>query len=298
MKKTVLVTHNFDVLSGKAGNGFELVALTKSLDRLQGTYSATEPEKRFHDWVMSKYAIPSKAREIDARIDEIKDDLGPLLVSQAVAAFDEQARHGNVPRDLVANDTEFWVITMSIALCDYDPDCDSAYIKKVRDEKIYERDISDNVPTLRTSNVIMDYFLPKAYAAWMNAEHRTSMVVRVYGCDYESCSTIDSETTTGPYTISLETPSTELSSGEEVGGHAHGSHVQEVYVSSCHTRGNQNVLNAIQVQFSVADEEWNAGSRNYGCAVAITTHWPTGTDSDAYWRWSLTRISNALIRTR
>lgn len=38
MMKTVLITHNFDVMTGEAGNGFELVALTKSLEQLQGTY--------------------------------------------------------------------------------------------------------------------------------------------------------------------------------------------------------------------------------------------------------------------
>ena len=41
MKRTVLVTHNFDVMSGEAGNGFELVALVKALDKMQGSYSAT-----------------------------------------------------------------------------------------------------------------------------------------------------------------------------------------------------------------------------------------------------------------
>ena len=298
MKKTVLVTHNFDVLSGKAGNGFELVALTKSLDRMQGTYSATEAEKRFHDWVVDKYEVPSQARDIDARIDEIKDDLGPDLVSQAVAAFDERARHGNVPRDLIANDTAFWVITMSIAMCDYDSNCDSAYMKKVRDEKIYERATPDEVPTIGTSHVFIDYFLPKAYAAWVNAEHQTTTSVRVFSCGYESCFTSRSATTTGPYVISVETPNAVLSSGREVPGHASGTHVQEVYASSCHTRGNQNVYNIIQVRFSVANEEWSDHAGNYGCAVATTLNWPTGTSPGAAWRWSLTGTSSALIQTR
>ena len=117
-RRAVLVTHNFDVMSGEAGNGLELVALTKALDRRQGVYSATEPEKRFHDWLSTRYAVPDSAADIDSRIDEIKDDLGPDLVSQAVAAFDEQARHGNVPGILIANDTGFWIITAGIAACD------------------------------------------------------------------------------------------------------------------------------------------------------------------------------------
>ena len=136
-KRGVLVTHNIDVMSGEAGNAFELVALSTALDRLQGAYSATEPEKRFHDWLAGRHDVPDNAADIDARIDEIKDGLGPDLVSQAVAAFNEQARHGNVPDTLIANDTEFWIITAGIAACDYNPDCDSTFMKKIRDGKTH-----------------------------------------------------------------------------------------------------------------------------------------------------------------
>lgn len=299
MKRTVLLTHNFDVLSGEAGNGFELVALSKTLDRMQGVYSATEPEKRFHDWVMSTYTIPGTVHDIDARIDEIKDELGPDHVSQAVAAFDEQARHGNVPRDLIANDTAFWVITMAIAMCDYEPECDSAYIKKVRDEKIYERQLPNGSSTMETSHPIIDYFLPKAHAAWVSTEHLTTTIVRVYRCNYGSCSTINSTITTGQHTISESPPEITVLPGYTPIGHAIGTHAQEVYASSCDNRGRQNVYHSIAVQFRVGEPRWSDSNYNrMGCAVVSTVNISVANNPTAPWVWSLVGTSNALIQIR
>ena len=141
MKRTAVVTQNFDVMTGEAGNGFELVALAKALDKLQGAYSATEPERRFHDWLATKYTIPDTSKDIDARMDALAGGLGPALVSQAVAAFDEQARHGNVPDELVLTDEAFWVITAHIASCDHDPDCDSTTARNFRDIRLYGTDV-------------------------------------------------------------------------------------------------------------------------------------------------------------
>ena len=90
------------------------------------------------------------------RIDEIKDDLGPDLVSQVVAAFDEQARHGNVPDVLIANDTGFWILTANIAACDYDPDCNSSFMKKFRDQRMYERDGRDESPMIQAQHTFFD----------------------------------------------------------------------------------------------------------------------------------------------
>ena len=63
-RRAVLVTHNFDVMSGEAGNGFELVALSKALDKRQGVYSATVPEKRLHDWLANRYTVPANTADI------------------------------------------------------------------------------------------------------------------------------------------------------------------------------------------------------------------------------------------
>ena len=267
MRKTALITHNFDVMSGKAGNGFELVALTKALNKAHGTYTATEPEKRFHDWIATMYVIPNKTRDIDVRIDEIKDELGPDLVTQTVAAFDEQARHGNVPRDLVDNDTPFWLITAGIALCDHNPDCNSDYLKKIRDEKIYEREVPDGIPVTRTSYTIMNFFLPAAYATWVETIHNTYLYVRTPDCNYGNCIRTTDETTTGTYEISLTPPKIRTSSGGTEYGHSTGTVVPRIQAMSC-TATNPDAYNTLQVRFAIAITEWSDHDGRFGCAFA------------------------------
>ena len=221
-KRGVLVTHNIDVMSGEAGNGFELVALSTALDRLQGAYSATEPEKRFHDWLAGRHDVPDNAADIDARIDEIKDGLGPDLVSQAVAAFNEQARHGNVPDTLIANDTEFWIITAGIAACDYNPDCDSTFMKKIRDGGTHGGSGRDGPATTEAHRPILDYFLPPAYAARVPALHQTYAYVEPGDCDYGNCKVMNREYRTSVYQFTL---STRDDNGQAFNGHACGSTV-------------------------------------------------------------------------
>lgn len=298
MKRTVLVTHNFDVMSGEAGNGFELVALAKALDRMQGVYSATEPEKRFHDWVASRYVVPDSARDIDARIDEIKNELGPDLVSQTVAAFDERARHGNVPGDLIANDTAFWAITAAISMCDHDPSCDSTFITKVRDEKIYEREVPDGVPAMVTTHPVLKYFLPMAHAAWMTAEHTTSIAVNVLNCDYETCTMSIHRTTTGPYNINRQPPEIRTSAGDMVVGHVTGANVELVQVVSCATRDNSSTYNYVRARFDVVLTHLNEHDGRYGCAFVSESNIKVSNNPTANWTWSLTGTTNAYIQTR
>lgn len=292
MMKTVLITHNFDVMTGEAGNGFELVALTKSLEQLQGTYSATEPEKRFHDWVISKYDIPDDAGSIDARIDRIKDELGPDHVSQTVAAFDDQARHGNVPDDLMSNDTKYWIITANIALCDYDDECDSEFMKKVRDEKLYERDVPEGIPITRTSHPILDYFLPLAHAAWVNAEHTTSVYVEPKTCTYGTCKVSDKVTTTGTYAINLYSPH---NPGTEQTGHSYLP--VSVSISSCGTGADKSAThNIVAADFTISTVQWSGFDFGYGCAAdRVKIRVIENMNPEASWLWSLTGTSNAYI---
>lgn len=293
MMKTVLITHNFDVMTGEAGNGFELVALTKTLEQLQGTYSATEPEKRFHDWVMANYDVPNDAGRIDARIDMIKDELGPDHVSQVVEAFDDQAKHGNVPDDLMSNDTKYWIITANIALCNYDDECDSEFMKKVRDEKLYERDVPEGIPVTRTSYSMLDYFLPLAYAVWGNAEHTTSVYVQPADCTYGTCKVSDEVTTTGPYDINLAPP---YNPGTSQVGH---SYVPvTISISSCGTGADKSATySVIEADFTVFKTYWSGFDVGYGCAAdrIRMAMLEEGMNPEAAWIWSLTGTSNAYI---
>ena len=290
MKRTVLVTHNFDVMSGKAGNGFELVALVKTLDRLQGVYTATDPEKRFHDWAASMYDIPANATDIDVRIDEIKNELGPDLVSQAVAAFDEQARHGNVPNVLIANDTEYWIITAGIAMCSYDPDCDSTFMKKVRDERLHERAVPDGLPITRTSYTVLDYFLPMAHAAWRDARHHTYLYAEPVDCNYGVCKVSDGEIATGTFTFSLSVGK----NSRGMTGHAFGNTV-DIYVGSCGTGTNAgSVYNVVRAEFQIIVTHWRGFDVGYGCATDSVMNLRLGDmNPNAGWIWYLRGTSNA-----
>ncbi len=287
MKRTAVVAQNFDVMTGEAGNGFELVALAKALDKLQGAYSATEPEKRFHDWVAARYAVPDTARDIDARIDALKDELGPALVSQAVAAFDEQARHGNIPYELASTDGAFWAITALIASCDHDPDCDSTFARKVRDNKLYERDVPDGIPTTIPTATMMDYFLPAAYAVWPDAEHRTMAHMEPWDCNYDNCRISADVTTTGTYNISLHVPGTRHAT--EPGA--------QLSVVSCGTGDSRSsTYNVVHAEFNVGIVTHCTGfDARYGCAFDFKEV-SLPFSSTSVWRGSLTGTTNAYIQ--
>lgn len=289
-KRTVLVTHNFDVMSGEAGNGFELVALTKALDKLHGVYSATEPEKRFHDWLASRYAVPVNATGIDSRIDEIKDDLGPNLVSQAVAAFDEQARHGNVPDTLIANDTGFWIITAGIAACDHDPDCDSTFMKKFRDQRMYEREGGDEPLITETRHPMLGHLLPLAHATRVPALHETFVYVEPGNCNYGNCKVMDRERTTGVYQFGLTTRD---DTGPRPRGHAFGTSI-DIYLSSC--GHGMNTYTSIRGEFQIGHPVyWRGSDEGYGCVhdSVMNKRLPTG--SRASWIGDLTGMSDAYV---
>ena len=289
-RRTVIVTHNFDVMSGEAGNGFELVALTEALDKLSGVYSATEPEKRFHDWIASRYAVPDNVTGIDSRIDEMKDGVGPDLVSQAVAAFDEQARHGNVPDILIANDTGFWIITAGIAACDYDPDCDSTFMKKFRDQRMYERDGREEPPITETHHPMLEYFLPLAHAARVSAQHETYVYIEPGSCNYGTCKVMDRETTTGVYQFGL---STRDETGPVPRRHALGNSI-DMYLSSCGY--GASTFTTINGEFQIGHPiYWRGYDEGYGCVYDYAFNKRLPTDSDAPWIGDLTGTSDAYV---
>ncbi|MBI5145910.1 MAG: hypothetical protein HZA84_01680 [Thaumarchaeota archaeon] len=216
MVKENIRIHNFDTMIGKVGYGHELVALYAAKDRMLGIYDVTEPVAKFHDWLLSKYAIPATVEEIDARITTIVSDNYLHLAPQDVSAFNDMANQGNVPPQLVEQDPEYWIMVANVAVCQYAENCDHEGMKKIFDNELY-RTQNTLIPTLD----IMGFFLPEA-SAITNALHSGYLYANPNSCDYGTCSRSASGYQANPINLSIYSPS---------GGHSYGS--LYVYASSC-----------------------------------------------------------------
>ena len=183
-------------------------------------------------------------------------------------------------------------------MCDHDPDCDPAFMRKVRDEKIYEREAPDGVPTTATAHPVLEYLLPMAHAAWAPTEHATSMFVRVVTCNYGSCSMSRHVTTTGAYTIDLQPPRIRTSAGDTEAGHATGATVPAVQVTSCATRDIPSTYNYVRAQFDIGVTLLNDQDGRIGCAFVSERNITVSSNPDATWTWTLTGTTGAYIQTR
>lgn len=285
MKITATTTHNFDVITGQAGNGFELVGLVATKQKLSDAYNATQSEKRLHNWIETKYESLDSIEDIDQRISEITNGVELRLVKQVVDAFNKQARHGNVPGELIETDASFWIITAGIAICQYDLECDVKFPTKVRDQKLYENKIPDSITSFRTVTSIFDYFLPLAYAAWVDANHHTYAYADPWQCEYGNCKKSYSNISTGTHNIFASSD----------GNHGAGSHV-DTYVGSCGNSSGAGSYNVIAADFEIGFNTcWSAFDTGYGCAIDSITGLELDNNPDAIWLWSLSGTSDAHI---
>ena len=282
MKKSAAIIQNFDVMIGKTGNGFELVGLVTTKEKMMGMYSAGEPEKRFHGWIATTYALPDNIKDINDRIDKLTDNIDQRFVVQVVDAFNDQARHGNVPSELAAIDPYFWIITASISTCNYDTECDSAFMTKVRDEKLYELEIPTGLPITNSTDLNEKYVLPMTSVTWTDARHHTNAFAKPFQCDYGNCKIPYSKTSTGTHDFSLH-PN---------GGHGVGKYV-DIYVSSCgkDTVESYNVVNA---NFEIGlIHHWNGFDVGYGCAIDYVYAKKVSDRPHSTWVWNFSGTTNA-----
>lgn len=121
--KDLAVIHNFHTLIHKRDYGQEVLALIVSKQRTTDTYSADEPVKRLHDWLISKYAVPSTISEIDKRLQDMEYDKYAPLVSQVVGAYNDAAKNGVVPHELYAQDKDYWGNVSFLSFCQLDANC-------------------------------------------------------------------------------------------------------------------------------------------------------------------------------
>jgi hypothetical protein len=209
MVKENIKVHNFDTIIGKVGYGHELVALYAAKERILDTYEVTEPVRKFHDWVLSKYDTPTTTEEIDSRITSIVSETYLHLLPENVASFNNMANHGGVPPELVEKDTEYWI--MVAERCDHDS------MQKIFNEEMYR---SQSVAFNLMSLGILDYFLPNVYATTWE-EHAAYLYANPNTCTYGQCWRQDSDFGTGPFNLAVWAPS----------GHSYGT--LHVYASAC-----------------------------------------------------------------
>jgi len=193
MVKENIRIHNFDTIIGKVGYGHELVALSAAKDRLLGIYDANEPVVKFHNWLLSKYSVPTTVELIDERIATIASDNVPL-VTEVVTAFNNMAERGNVPDELINQDMEYWIMIANVSVCQYDVNCDFSTMQNMLKNESY-RTQNTIIPILD----ILRYILPNAYAI-TNQPHYGYVYGKPYTCDYGTCGI---SLSAGPYSNSF-----------------------------------------------------------------------------------------------
>ena len=120
-----IAIQNFETLLGKRAVGPEIVALLAQKQILQGTYSPSDPVRKYHDWLFTKHAVPATLDAVESRLLEITGG-GKIyaLATQVTAAYHDMADHGSVPTELLEKDRQYWSDVLSISMCDYDTECD------------------------------------------------------------------------------------------------------------------------------------------------------------------------------
>lgn len=163
--KDLTVIHNFNTIVQNKDYGQEILALVVSKQRLDHTYTANEPVKRFHDWLISKYAVPPVESEIDQKLKDMEYDKYAQLVNQVIDAYDAAAKNGVVPYDLFAQDKNYWGNVSFQSFCQSDANCSFGKTNNNANtaNTNFDGNIQDDVYTL-VSYLDKMFELPSAYA--------------------------------------------------------------------------------------------------------------------------------------
>ncbi|UVS70343.1 hypothetical protein [Nitrososphaera viennensis] len=256
--KDLTVIHNFHTMIHKKDYGQEVLALIVSKQRITHTYSADEPVKRLHDWLISKYAVPSTVSEIDKRLQDMEYDKYAPLVSQVIGAYDDAAKNGVVPYELYAQDKDYWGNVSFLSFCQLDVNCSFG-----------ETDNNANTANTNFSGNILDYvyilvsYLDKMYEshnAYALTTHYTTYFFYQFtpsnGClDGMSCPIVQyTSGTTGPVSLHFDSN----------GKHAQGSSMS-VYAVAYDQNNYQSSHN---VTFTVTVQGYSVN--NYQCVDSLT----------------------------
>ncbi|MDA7939404.1 MAG: hypothetical protein MPI95_02130 [Nitrosopumilus sp.] len=185
--KNVLRIYNFDTMVGTIGDGYEITLLVSRLQMLQDRYEASEPVKKFHAWIATKYPTPESEQEITDRLIDILGDKKFQKLSENYAqSFNDLADSGNVPLELVNADPQYWHLTSQIHICEFIVECNREVYLKYRDGDKKVIDVQKDTTGIN----IMEYLIPYAYASINPRYMPYSIFVEVSStaCDYHTCS--------------------------------------------------------------------------------------------------------------
>lgn len=255
--KDLTVIHNFNTMINKKDYGQEVLALIVSKQRINHTYSADEPAKRLHDWLISKYAVPSTVSDIDKKLQDLEYDKYAPLVSQVMGAYDDAAKRGIVPYELYAQDKDYWGNVSFLSFCQLDVNCSFGKT-------------NNNVNTAKTNfnGSILDYaYILVSYLDKMYESHNAYAVTTHYdtyffdeftpsnGCiDGLSCPIDQSTSGIGPVYLNFDSN----------GKHAQGSSMS-VYTVAYDKNNYQSSNN---VEFSVTVDGYSV--LGYTCVNSMT----------------------------
>lgn len=276
MQKAAIVIHNFETINENIGNGYELVGLFATKDRLLNIYDASEPVSKLHDWATSEYDVPTTVIEIDERIASIVSKDRIHLVSEYITTFNKMAEHGSVPDKLQEQDSEYWIMIRSVSLCGYVPDCDLPLMQNILDNESYRTQTS-----IILTFDIMDIIFPKAFAVTYYLSYGY-LFVDPYECEYSStCEVSTSGYGTDPYTLHIYTAGPDE--------HSFGNYI-EVYASTCSSVAGKTAK--VSGDIEAKGSTFLIWAQKLNCAIDARTLYLNG-NPNASWFWDATTTHKA-----
>lgn len=182
--------HNFETITGSVGDGEEITALVAEYERMQGTYSASEPVRRYHEWLLRQYDAPGTREGVMGRIADLAGGERFLgLAFGHAERFNGLAEAGSVPEGLFRTDAGYWAHVGNAAVCGADPACDPRMLIPGDPPQEGVAWLEDQLGFRLASLDIWGYLLPAAHAAWEKTYARYELFAYINGgdCVYNNC---------------------------------------------------------------------------------------------------------------
>ena len=183
-KKNHIIIYNFDTLVGQLHAGLNVLLSNIEDQKSTGTYFPTEAERRFHEYAETLVSNP------------VSYDVDQEHIDKVIAALNENANFGNVPKSLVKSDVNFWIEISTDKTCELLADCNTSSWETIP--------ITSNLP-----------FVQFAEAETYSTLHLLKVTVNANDC-YEGSSCYYSHSSSGSGALSSGASSTKHSGGTTI----------------------------------------------------------------------------------
>ena len=281
---------NFETMTKSVGSGHEVALLVAQFQKLQDGYIASEPVKKYHDWLAVKYMVPDTTEGVIERLIEILgDEKFVELATKQAESFNDLADNGSVPNELIQTDVAYWIFVANAANCELDPACDTDALKNGQTELAREQldRLGRTHNPEHTSPSIWDHVLPEAHAvSEVHVSYDLYAYLSVTGCYYNNC--IEDWSDSNNY----GSAAIDVMNYGEPPEHAYRYAWMYFYGSACDDYpGAEDVVNKVEVTPYLANElrtEYTEDGANINsCATAYkylqaTADWILGIKVDSY----------------